>query len=86
MGATLSKLWGSFKAAFLGGGGRSHNNTANGQPKDTENGLPTSNTPAKPPTPLPDMGGVKKYEITEVCWSVGFPRVRSWWWGSFLPR
>jgi len=86
MGATLSKLWGSLRAALTGGGGGAagkddHNGNAtapNGHARDLESALPTSNTPAKPPTPIPDMGSVKKYEITEVR---GFlsSRRRAWW-------
>ncbi|KAF2020371.1 SGL-domain-containing protein [Aaosphaeria arxii CBS 175.79] len=68
MGATLSKLWGAVRTALTGGtnssSSTSNDNTGN-QPKDVENGLSTTDTPAKPPTPLPNMSGIKKYEITE---------------------
>ena len=75
MGATLSKLWGSLKAALTGGGAADKGRhdakaqTSSDHERDVENNLPKSNTPAKPPTPLPDMGSVKKYEITEVRFS-----------------
>lgn len=66
MGAMLSKLWGALKGRK--GGVKNDSTGAKGQRKavDLENGLPTTNTPAKPPTPMPSMG-IKKYEITEVC-------------------
>jgi hypothetical protein len=71
MGAALSKLWGAFLRAWTGGGAPTNNHAQNN--KDLEDGLPTANTPAKPPTPLPDMTGIKKYEITEVCPSAACP-------------
>jgi hypothetical protein len=59
---------------MLTGGGATGNDNrngftsaSNGHERDLENNLPKSNTPAKPPTPMPEMGSVKKYEITEVC-------------------
>lgn len=83
MGATLSKLWGSFKSAFTGGGApaKSNHNDNKDQAKDVEDRLPKTNTPAKPPTPLPDMGGIQKYEITEVRFGA-FSKLKR---GSFDP-
>jgi hypothetical protein len=70
MGATLSKLWGAFRTAWAGGGSAGRTDYtpyhSNGAPRDVEEGLPTTNTPAKPPTPLPDMGGIQKWVIEEV--------------------
>lgn len=64
MGAPLSKLWGSLRSAWAGGGRpRARPNTN----RDVEYGLSTTNTPVKPPTSLPAMGAITKYEITEVC-------------------
>lgn len=85
MGAALSKLWGAFRTAVTGGGatGKRDTNHSDGITKDVENGLPTSNTPAKPPTPMPSMGGIKKYEITEVRLSCNFDS--GGWRGSLHP-
>jgi hypothetical protein len=77
MGATLSKLWGSLRATLSGGAaGKGHYNdspTYNSHARDIDRNLPAPNTSTKPPTPMPDMGSVKKYEITEVS-------------GLFVPR
>jgi len=70
MGATLSKLWSSMRAALTGAtviSGRKntqHRQQASGQQKDT--GSSTS-TPRTTINSSSNMSGIKKYEITEVC-------------------
>ena len=70
MGATLSKLWGSLRAAIAGGGGPEKSNAVNGNTNknvDLERGIATTDSTPSQTTAQPIMGEIKKYEITEVC-------------------
>jgi hypothetical protein len=74
MGATLSKLWVSVRAAWTGGTAAGKNTQqehqqANGQFKDIES---ITYTPKQTTEISHTMPGVKQYEIKEVCQLVVF--------------
>lgn len=68
MGATLSKLWGSLRAAIAGNGGPEKSNAVNGNTNkdvDVERGIASESSTPNQTTTQPTMGEIKKYEITE---------------------
>jgi hypothetical protein len=72
MGATLSKMWASFRSAFAGGAppaGKNgnqqlHSQNTNAAVKDVESGTNTPLARSTDPTIMPE---IQKFEITEVC-------------------
>jgi hypothetical protein len=72
MGATLSKMWASFRSAFAGGAPPAvkngnqqlHSQNTNAAVKDVESGTNTPLARSTDPTIMPE---IQKFEITEVC-------------------